>query len=142
MDTLPKILPADFGSRDWRFGALGLVFNSTVTPVLGLVIAAAAAIVAGQWRTLKAVSVLFLVVAALALVGGLMFLVDYSGIAGGLDERAAGSFRVATWKTAMIVLLLLPAAIWLGIGGLRAARGAAVRVHDRNENLVVGQQSH
>ncbi|HEX6645478.1 MAG TPA: hypothetical protein VF037_12425 [Gemmatimonadales bacterium] len=139
MDTLPKILPADFGSRDWRFGALGLVFNSTVTPVLGLVIAAAAAIVAGQWRALRVISVLFLVVAAVALVGGLMFLVDYSGIAGGLDERAAGSFRVATWKTALIVLLLLPAAIWLGIGGLRASRGGSAPVQDRNANLVVGQ---
>ena len=40
-DVLPKILPFQLGSQDWRFGAMGLAFNALVTPLLGLAIAAA-----------------------------------------------------------------------------------------------------
>lgn len=139
MDTLPKILPANFGSADWRYGALGLTFNSLVTPLLGLVLAAAAALIARQYRALRVVSVAFLVVAAFALVGGLLFLVDYNGVSSGLSERAASAFRVATWKTALIALLVVPAALWFGIGGLRAASARPADGEGTSGSLVVGQ---
>jgi len=139
MDTLPKVLPADFGSRDWRYGALGLTFNSIVTPILGLVIAAAAALIARHRKVLLTVSGVFLALAAFAVIGGLIFVLDYNGLAGGLSERAAAGFRVATWKTALIVLLLIPAAIWFGIGGLRAA--GTDGAPDSSGDLIIGRQS-
>lgn len=138
LDTLPKILPADLGSRDWRYGALGLVFNSMVTPLLGLAIAAASAIVARHWGTLRLISVVFLALAVLAVVGGLLFIVDFSALASSLSERVTPGFKVATWKTVAIVLLAAPVAAWLGIGGLRAARADEGPEGSQGAGLVIG----
>jgi hypothetical protein len=139
LDTLPKILPADVGSRDWRYGALGLVFNSMVTPLLGLAIAAAAAIVARHWGTVRLISVVFLALAVLAVLGGLLFIVDFSALASSLSERVTPGFKVATWKTVAIVLLAAPVAAWLGIGGLRAARADVGPAGSQGSSgLVVG----
>lgn len=139
LDTLPKILPADFGSRDWRYGALGLVFNSMVTPLLGLAIAAAAAIVARHRGTLRLISGAFLALAALAVLGGLLFIIDFSALTSSLSERVTPGFKVATWKTVAIVLLAAPVAAWLGIGGLRAARaGVGPEGSQGSSGLVVG----
>lgn len=140
LDTFPKILPADMGSRDWRYGALGLVFNSMVTPLLGLAIAAASAIVARHVGTLRLVSGVFLALAAFAVLGGLLFLIDFSALSAGLSERVTPGFEVATWKTVAIVLLAAPVAAWLGIGGLRVARAEAGSAGSRSNDagLVVG----
>ncbi len=126
LDTFPKILPADFGSRDWRYGALGLVFNSMVTPLLGLAIAGASAIVARHHGVLRLVSGVLLAVAAFAVIGGILFVIDFSALSSTLSERVTPGFEVATWKTVVIVLLAAPVAAWLGIGGFRAARADAV----------------
>ncbi|HEU4828781.1 MAG TPA: hypothetical protein VFT04_06270 [Gemmatimonadales bacterium] len=140
LDTIPKILPSDFGSRDWRYGALGLLFNSMVTPLLGLAIAGAAAIVARHRGTLRLISGVFLALAGLAIVGGLLFIIDFSALASTLSERVTPGFEVATWKTVAIVLLAAPVAAWLGIGGLRAARAdeGPEGSNDSTAGLVVG----
>lgn len=140
LDTVPKILPAALGSQDWRYGALGLVFNSMVTPLLGLAIAAGTAVFVGHRRTLIALSVIFLISALFAVVGGIMFLVDFGGLSSGLSERVGPSFRVATWKTTIIVALIIPAALWFGIGGFRVARSAGAGPQGSSSSgLVVGQ---
>lgn len=140
-DVLPKILPLQLGSQDWRFGALGLAFNALVTPLLGLAIAAAVAFIVGHRGVLLMVSVLFLLMALFATVGGVTFLMDFGKVTAGLGEEASRSFRVATWKTLFIVLLALPAALWFGISGFRAARGTTVLDGSQGSGsgLVVGQ---
>ena len=140
LDTFPKILPADFGSRDWRYGALGLVFNSMVTPLLGLAIAGASAIIARHHGILRLVSGVLLAVAAFAVIGGILFVIDFSALSSTLSERVTPGFEVATWKTVVIVLLAAPVAAWLGIGGFRAARADAAPAgpQDGSARLVVG----
>ena len=140
-DVLPKILPFQLGSQDWRFGAMGLAFNALVTPLLGLAIAAAVAFLAGHRGVLLMVSVLFLLVALFVAVGGVTFLLDSGKVTANLGAEASRSFRVATWKTIVVVLCALPAAIWFGITGLRAVRGAAVLEESEGSGsgLVVGQ---
>lgn len=140
-DVLPKVLPLQLGSQDWRFGALGLAFNALVTPLLGLAIAAAVAFLAGHRGVLLMVSVLFLLLAAFVAVGGVTFLMDSGRVTSNLSAEASRSFRVATWKTIVVVLCALPAAVWFGITGLRAARSASVLDESQGSGsgLVVGQ---
>ena len=87
------------------------------------------------------VSVLFLLLAAFVAVGGVTFLMDSGKVTADLGPEALRSFRVATWKTIVVVLCALPAAVWFGITGLRAARGAAVLDESQGggSGLVVGQ---
>jgi hypothetical protein len=140
-DLLPKILPLQLGSQDWRFGAMGLAFNALVTPLLGLAIAAAVAFVVGHRGVLLGVSLLFLLMAAFAVVGGVAFLMDFGKVTAGLGEEASRSFLVATWKTLLIVILALPAAAWFGISGFRASRGVPQPSDGQGggSGLVVGQ---
>ena len=140
LDSVPKMLPADFASADWRYGAAGFFIGSIVTPVLGLTVAAAAALIARQRGVLTVVSVVFLLLAAVLLIGGTAFLVDFGGIAAKVSERVAPAFRAATVKTAVIALLAILSSVWLGLGGLRVARTAGREaIGDRSAGLVVGQ---
>ena len=140
-DVLPKIMPFQLGSQDWRFGALGLAFNALVTPLLGLAIAAAVALLAGHRGVLLMVSVLFLLLAGFVAIGGTTFLLDSGQVTANLGAEASRSFRVATWKTIVVVLCALPAAVWFGISGLRAARSASALDESQGSGsgLVVGQ---
>jgi|SRR5688572_3649480 hypothetical protein len=140
-DVLPKILPFQLGNQDWRFGAMGLAFNALVTPLLGLAIAAAVALLAGHRGVLLMVSVLFLLLAGFVAIGGTTFLLDSGKVTANLGAEASRSFRVATWKTIVVVLCALPAAVWFGISGLRAARSASPLDESQGSGsgLVVGQ---
>ena len=88
---------------------------------------------------LRVVSVVFLALAIFAILGAVLFVVDFSGISSGLGERSAPGFTVATWKTVAIAVLLLPAAAWFGVEGLRVSGRAPAQVQGDRGNLVVGQ---
>jgi hypothetical protein len=85
--------------------------------------------------------VLFLLLAAFVAIGGVTFLMDSGKVTSNLGAEASRSFRVATWKTIVVVLCALPAAVWFGISGLRAARGTSVLDGSQGSGsgLVVGQ---
>ncbi len=139
LDTVPKMLPAHFGSEDWRYGAGGLLFGSIVTPIIWLTIAGAAALIARQYRGLMVVSLVFLLLALVLVIGGVAFLVDFGGISAKLSERVTPAFHAATVKTAVIAVLAAVASVWLGLGGLRVAREARVEGNEnRSAGLVVG----
>ncbi len=139
LDTVPKVLPAHPGSADWRYGAVGLLFGSVVTPIIGLAIAGAAALIARQRVGLMVVSLVFLLLALFLVIGGVAFLVDFGGIAAKLSERVTPAFRAATVKTTVIAVLAALASCWLGLGGWRAARAAGAGANDgRSAGLVVG----
>ena len=140
LDAVPKIWPANFVSADWRYGAAGFLIGGIVTPVLGLTIAAAAALIARQRGMLAVVSVMFLLLAMVLLIGGTAFLVDFGGIAAKLSERVTPAFRAATVKTSVIGLLAILTSVWLGLGGLKVVRAAGLEASgDRSAGLVVGQ---
>jgi hypothetical protein len=139
LDTVPKMLPAHFGSPDWRYGAVGLLFGSIVTPIIGLTIAGAAALIARQYRGLMVVSQVFLLLALVLVIGGVAILVDFGGISAKLSERVTPAFHAATVKTAVIAVLAAVASVWLGLGGLRVVREARVEGNgNRSAGLVVG----
>ena len=133
------MLPASFASPDWRYGAVGFLLGNIVTPIIGLSIAAAAALINRQRGVLMVVSLAFLLLALILVVGGVTFLVDFGGISAKLSERVTPAFHAATVKTAVIALLAAVASIWLGLGGWRVARAAgADESVDRTAGLVVG----
>lgn len=116
-----------------------MLFGNIVTPLIGLTIAGAAALIARQRGVLKLVSIVFLVLAVVLVVGGVTFLADFGSLLPTLGERVTPAFRAATTKTVVIALLAAAAAVWLGVGGLRAARdGRSSGPADKSADLVVG----
>ena len=144
LDTAPRILPMHWGSREWRFGALGLALSSLVTPVLGLGLAMAAGFIGRSSRAIRALSWLALAVAVVFAVALVAFVVDYAGMLPTVEAPLKLTFRVATFKAVIMSLLAIPATAALGLGGLRSLRGVAGVGDTQSEhrgNLVVGQPS-
>jgi len=126
LNALPQLVPASIGSAEWRYGAVGIVVGNVVTPILGLSIASAAALVARQRVVLKVISLAFLVLALGLVLGGIAFLAGVGAVAAHIGENMAAAFRAATARTVVIGLLAAVASGWLGVGGWRAARSASV----------------
>jgi hypothetical protein len=68
MDAVTRTLPVRPDDAGWRFGSLGLVLNSLVTPILGLALAAGVSLFLEQRATLRTWSVMAWVGAAFTLI--------------------------------------------------------------------------
>jgi hypothetical protein len=125
----------------WRFGALGLLYNFLLLPVVGAAILLGSAIVLRRRsaaRTLGAVLVAIGVVLVLSL---LVFVLDYVQMRGTIKADVRGGFDVAAWKAMAYAILLAIATLLLGAGGVSAARSWAAEAARRRAEpvLVVGQ---
>ena len=138
LDLGSRLWPLQLGSQDWRFGAMGILFNSLVTPLLGLGLAIAAAYLARHRATLAACSGLALVVAAIATIGLVAFVLAGVAVAAKADAAVRPTVSVATWKTVVLALAIIPSAALLGLGGMRARQG---EVSNHQDGLVVGQST-
>jgi hypothetical protein len=76
VDTSAALMPARSGELAWRFGALGLVSQALMTPLLGGLIALVTAAVFGHRRALRAVQIVAWLVAALSIGAIALFLLD------------------------------------------------------------------
>jgi hypothetical protein len=73
---------------------------------------------------------------ALALVA---FVIAGLSVGAKADVQLKSTVSVATWKTVILALAIIPAAALLGLGGMRALRGMADGRFDPQSGLVVGQ---
>ena len=84
-----------------------------------------------------------LAVAALLTIVLLAFLADYLSLRSTVEAPLRLTFAVATTKAVIQTLLVIPAALGLGLGGLRSLAGSGggtARPRHRG-SLVVGQPS-
>jgi hypothetical protein len=143
MDTGIKMWPLQLGSSQWRFGAFGLLLSGPVTPLLALALAMAAGYLAESRRAVRGLSIVALAVAALLTIVLLAFLADYLAMRPTVEAPLRLTFAVATTKAVNQTLLVIPAAVGLGLGGLRSLSGSGggtARPRHRG-SLVVGQPS-
>lgn len=139
LDLGTRLWPPQLGSEDWRFGAMGILFNSFVTPLLGLGVAMGAAYIGRHRGILAACSGIALVVAAVLGLALVAFVLASISVNAKADAQLKSTVSVATWKTVILALAIIPAAALLGLGGMRALRGAADGRFDPQSGLVVGQ---
>jgi hypothetical protein len=142
MDTGIKMWPLQLGSRQWRFGAFGLLLSGPVTPLLALALAMAAGYLAQSRRLIRGFAIVALAVAVILTVALLAFLTDYLRLRSTVEAPLRLTFAVATTKAVIQALLVIPAALALGLGGLKSLEdvGDSSRSGPRG-SLVVGQPS-
>lgn len=140
MDAMTRTLPVRPGEAAWRFGSLGLVLNSLVTPVLGLAVAAGVSLFLGQRTVLRTWSVMAWVGAAFTLILLATFVLDFLELRGTVTAGARGGFDALGAKTAISSGLGLFALIGVAAGSGRAARQmhSGSRRSDRPD-LVIGK---
>ena len=142
MDTGIKMWPLQLGSRQWRFGAFGLLLSGPVTPLLALALAMAAGYLAQSRRVVRGFAIVALVCAAILTIALLAFLTDYLALRSTVEAPLRLTFAVATTKAVIQALLVIPAALALGLGGMKSLRdvGGGAQSSARG-SLVVGQPS-
>lgn len=132
VDTALSILPLRVGEVSWRFGATGLVSRALMTPLLGVLLAFAVALLLEHRRVLRTISVL-MGVAAAALVGAfLLFVLDFLQMRGQVNPQARVAFDVASLVALGKYALGLIVALAFAVAGWKASRrgrAAARRGH-------------
>lgn len=116
--------PYRFGSMQWRFGAVGLLFNTVLLPPLvGLTIMAFAAVQLDHRRVARVVSILALIVGAVLVLLIPFFILDYVQLRKMLaNPQQLRAYDFTSMKAMAVGLLMLVIAVALGIAGLRATR--------------------
>lgn len=122
VDMATNAWPLRLDEVGWRFGTAGLLSGFLLTPLLGVVLAVAGALVMGHARTVVVLGVLSALGGA-ALIGiAAIFALDALQLQPEVSPEGQFSYRVGAiraWaKTGGVALAL----IWLAIAAFRAPR--------------------
>jgi hypothetical protein len=145
IDTSLGLLPTALGEVSWRFGAIGLFSRALVSPLLGLLLACAVALLLNQPRTLRVLSIVNAGLAVAILGTVALFLLDALQMRAQVRPDAALSFDIASgvalakYAVAGAVTSALAITGWKAatIGSARLRRNQSADVH----GLVVRAKS-
>lgn len=140
LDLIGSIWPLRFGEVGWRFGAVGLLTNTLVTPIVGLALATVVAMLLEQWRVVKTLAIVDLVAAGLLVLVLALFALDYLQLRTGVQPAARGTYDLAAYRAIVNALLAAAVLAWLGTGGWRAAQRQPRDERAPNDRgLIVGK---
>jgi hypothetical protein len=135
LDTVTQVLPVRLANVRWRFGTFGLVSNSLLLSLTGLLIAFLVTVVFEHRRTQRALGIVSLL-ALIALLGGLaVFARDTLQVAGALNPRTRIPFVTAVIKS-LIGVLTLAGFAW---ASFKPPRGSRLR-NRGGPSLIIGTQ--
>jgi hypothetical protein len=133
--------PFQPGDLSWRFGILGIVLKTLVTPVLGITLAMAVAALLEHRRLVRALAALSFVLAAVTAAGAVLFLMDFLQLRAMVSPATRQGMQVASFTALLLAALVAPVCAALGIGGWRAGRGprgtAPARRAQKESGLLV-----
>lgn len=132
--------PFQTSELSWRFGVAGIMLKTVVTPILGILVAMAAAAFLEHRRTLRALSVVALVVSVGTLLVAAMFSMDFLQLRAMIAPAQRPGMTVAAGTALLMAALAVPAAAALGVGGWKATRQAGARAKKAAPSLVVTPQ--
>jgi hypothetical protein len=141
VDTTLGVWPPRGGEIAWRFGAAGMFSRALMTPLLGLFLAFAIALLLGHRRTLRTLSLLCALGAAGTLGTVLLFALDMIRMRAQVNPQAQTAFQIASvaamvkYVIGALVLASLAVCAWRGAS---QSRGGAVRVSSEPRGPLLG----
>jgi ABC-type tungstate transport system substrate-binding protein len=141
LDAIARSWPIRLSEPGWRFGALSLVLNSLVTPLLGLALATLVAVQLGDWRTLRSLGLLAMGSAMLLLLAVALYALNLVEMHHTVAQESVRAFDVAALKTLVASALALPVTLWVGSAAWWAGslKGRAPSPSGDPSKLVVGR---
>lgn len=124
-EVVVSALPARPGDASWRFGAVGMLSRALMTPLLGMLLAAALAVVLGHLRTLRTLTLLAVIGAAALLLLLPLFGLDALEVRARVQPAARLAFGLAAAQAVGKIVLAAVGLLLLARGGRRASRAAA-----------------
>jgi len=127
IDPLIRVYPFHLGTVGWRFGTVGLLTDSLVGFVFGVVWTIAIAAILDDRRTARVLSAFMSVVAIGLLAVLALFVLDALQVRAGVQPSYKTAYDVSVIKAAATMAISFPIALAIGIAGWRSTRprGAA-----------------
>ena len=126
-DAAMSTRPLHLHDPRWRFGAVGLISNAMLFPVLGALVAIVAATVFEQRRTRRVLAVLTFVGTAICLVALGMFVLDALQSHSSVNPQFERSFELASATVVVKLVLFAAAYCSMGIAGITRQSVGATR---------------
>jgi hypothetical protein len=137
LDLVTNVWPLQAGLLEWRYGAWGLLSGYLLTPLLGMIMLAAAAALMGHARALAALFWVNLLVAAVLLVGSVFFVLDVVQLRGAVPVGEQSRYDTGASKALLKHVLVAAALFWLGRACRTAAKQSrAPRIQGKPDVLV------
>lgn len=132
MEFLLVSYPYRVGAAQWRFGALGLLFNSVLfSPIIGLSLAAVTAVMLDQRLVARVLAVIAGIIALFMLIGLPFFVLDFLQLRAGVNPQAKRAFDFTSLKAALTGGLMFLTALSVAIGAWRSSGPASQRASAR-----------
>lgn len=122
VDFFANAWPIRLGEVGYRYGVVGLLSGFVLTPLLGLGVACALALVLGHRTVLRVLAILCVVGAVLLLVAAIDFSLDVIQLRRNVPDAQRWSFQVGALKALVKHLSGAAALAWLGLATRRALR--------------------
>ena len=124
VDLVANVWPLQIGQLEWRYGAWGVLSAYLLTPLLGVMMLAAAAALLGHARMLGALFWLYFLAAAVLLIGSVLFVLDVFQLRGAVPQAGQSQYDVGAAKALVKHIVVAVALFWLGWGCRMAAKQA------------------
>lgn len=131
LDTALSVWPLKPGDVLWRFGAVGLLSRSLMTPILGLLVAFSVAYLREQPRVVRTLSVLSGVTAIAIVLATGVFILDALQMRVQVQPGARSGFDMAT--AAALVKYALGALVLMGFAVAAWRASGRVALDQRRE---------
>jgi hypothetical protein len=139
-ESVLVVLPVRAGEVSWRFGATGLLSRALITPLLGILLVLAAALLLDHRRVLRVIAIIS-AVGALVLAGLIaLFVLDALQMRAQVPPEAKTSFDLATISSAVkqvVTVALLAVFARAGWKASRSVPGARATTGSRTADLLV-----
>jgi hypothetical protein len=146
LDTALSVFPPRFGEVAWRFGATGIFSRTLMTPLLGLLLAFAVALLREQRKMQRAIAIVS-ALAAVVVIGAMgMFVLDAVQMRVQVRPQAKTAFDVASLVALGRFTLGLLILVAFAISGWQASqRDATARVRSKEKTdvttgVLIGQR--
>ena len=123
MDLVTNILPARLGDPQWRYGSLGLFAGFSLTPLLGLLVLAVAAVALDHGRVLWVTGIATTVSGVLLALSLGLFVLDVLQIRGNVNPDLMRTFDIGAAKAVVKIVGVSGAMLWTGWASWRVGRG-------------------
>lgn len=121
-DSVTSLYPWNIADPRWRFGAIGLLSNALILPVLGALIAHVTAAVLRHRAMRRLIGVVATLAGAVIMASLAIFALDALQTRASVQPQMQLSFTVATITAAVKTLLAGATLLAIGITTLRALR--------------------
>lgn len=121
MEFMLVSFPYRPGAAQWRFGAVGLLFNSVLaSPIIAFAVAAFAAVQLGHRTVARVIAIIAFVIAALLVIAGPFFVLDFLQLRAQVNPQMKRAFDLTTLKATITGMLMFATILSIGIGAWKA----------------------